>query len=187
MDSLKDQQNQWLKNISTIGNEFSLLLSELDESVYNDFANLAFRLDIPIGELLSFLMNEITGRRDEKFPQLTAQDLEQIWINRNRRVRIGHQTAVQVTEEDLLEYGGNVIFESIELLEFIDVELHTFIKYVKSIRNCHIVKVPSNYPKMVVYAKSSNCSFFEFSDPPVVEYAKEANDIVTDWKTNGEK
>lgn len=187
LDTFKLQQDQWLKNVSTIGNEFSLLLSELDESIYNDFVNLAHRLEIPIGELISILMNEITtSREDKKFPRLSAHDLEQIWVNRHKRVCIGHQSTVQVTENDLLEYGGYVIFENIDLLEFVDVELHTFIKYVKAIRNCRRVVFPSNYPKMIIFARSSNCDFFELFEPPVIEYAKEANDIVTDW-SNGHK
>ncbi|MFX1545965.1 MAG: hypothetical protein ACFFCU_07125, partial [Promethearchaeota archaeon] len=98
-----------------------------------------------------------------------------------------------ITEEDLLDLSGTsmmINFNNIDILEFVNVDSQTFKDFVRSINHCRLVRVPETIPRLLLYAKCHQCSYFEFFekednlklDTKKLEYAKEANKVVEDWR-----
>ncbi|MFX0125590.1 MAG: hypothetical protein ACFFAE_18350 [Candidatus Hodarchaeota archaeon] len=91
---------------------------------------------------------------------------------------------------DLSKTNTKINFKCIDTLEFVNVDLETFKEFVGSINNCHLVRVPQTIPKLLLFTKCHQCSYFEFFEEEInpkldkkkLEYAIEANKVVEDWK-----
>ena len=195
-DLLKEKQN---KN-STINFQsdetFDLLLNEIDETLYNDFYNLAQQVGYTgPGDVFNHLMKEFISRYDGVFPEFSTGSLNKLNLKEKTEISISHKDELTISQEDLLELSdmcAQAKFSHIARLEFSDVDIETFKQYVGSINQCNLVRIPNNFPKLLIYAKCHSCSYFEFYNPDnpsldnkKLEYAKEANQVVEHWKNNG--
>ncbi|MFX1252431.1 MAG: hypothetical protein ACFFCZ_12575 [Promethearchaeota archaeon] len=174
IDELKENQEQWLPIIYRKLGEFNLVINDLKDTVFNDFTSFAQKLGLTPGELLSFLMKKVVtklhhskkGRnsvqfKEELFPQLSTEDLEEIWKSRDK-YEIYDLENLSITKEDLIEADSQISFSNIRLLEFIDIDQKLFMTYVDKIKNCGLVRVPKSISKLLLYAKCSYCDQFEF-------------------------
>ncbi|MFW9904524.1 MAG: hypothetical protein ACFFFH_09350, partial [Candidatus Thorarchaeota archaeon] len=167
-------------------------IKEIDELLYNDFYNLSKRLNYNPGELITSLMEDFVLKFDGAFPDFSAESLKKL-VKKKAEITVSHQEKLSITNVDLLDLSGAsfvVNFTDINTLEFINVDLNTFKEFVNSINHCHIVRVSETIPKLLLYTKCYDCSYFEFLeeephpklDTKKLEYAKEANKVVEDWK-----
>ena len=178
------------------GESFNILLNEIDEFLYNDFYNLAKRLGYSgLGEVLNTLMKDFLSRYDGVFPDFSAKSLKKLLIKEITEISIDHKEELSVNQEEILELsdsGIRINFNHIERLEFINVDIETFKQYIGSINYCTLIRVPDDFPKLLLYTKCHHCSYFEFYkadasrlDNKKIEYAKEANKMVEHWNNNG--
>lgn len=196
-DLLKEKQNKNLANNFQSDETFNLLLNEIDETLYNDFYNLAQRIGYSgPGDVLNHLMKEFISRYDGDFPEFSARSLNKLLLKEKTEISISHKEELTISQEDLLELSDmcvQVKISHIDRLEFdIDVDIDTFTTYVGSINQCNLVRFPNNFSKLLIYAKCHRCSYFEFYNPDnsslnnkKLEYAKEANQVVEHWRNNG--
>ncbi len=195
-DALKERYVKYLPSNICKEDSLNLLLNEIDELLYNDFYSLSKRLGYSgPGEVLNYLMNDFVSRYDGVFPDFSAKSLNKLLLKGLTEISVNHQGHLSINQQDLLELSDNCIrinFNHIETLEFIDVDLDSFKKYIGSINHCTTVRIPQDFPKLLLYAKCHNCTYFEFYkrnqsnlDSKKIEYVKEANHIVEDWKKNG--
>jgi hypothetical protein len=195
-DAFKERQVKNLPSNLCKEDSLNLLLDEIDEFLYNDFYNLAKRLGYSgPGEILNQLMNDFISRYDGAFPDFSAKSINKLLLKELTEISVNHQEQLTINQKDLLELSdtcARINFNHIETLEFSNVDLDTFTKYVGSINHCTIVRIPEDFPKLLLYAKCHNCTYFEFNktnqpnlDSKKIEYVKEANYIVEDWKNNG--
>ncbi|MFX0117428.1 MAG: hypothetical protein ACFFB3_22970, partial [Candidatus Hodarchaeota archaeon] len=148
---------------------FKLIIEELDEAVYDNLANLARRLELPPGEILSFLMKEVVTNFDGNFPEFSGKTLEPLCKRKKLRISISSQEILTVTNQDLIEMNAKVTFHRIDHLQFVDVDIEAFKTYVDKIHHCGLIQVPASLSKLLVYAKCHHCDlidFYEGSTPP---------------------
>jgi len=186
----KDAQTSLIPQIYRDDNDLNILVREIDETLYNDFISLSNKIQLSPGEVLSSLMNDlITSFDGTSFPLFSADNLEKLILRRKFDIKINHQENLIISQKDLVEMGVKVNFVHIHTLEFSDVDLDTFITFVGSIDYCNLVSVPKSIPRLILWSKCHNCSHFQFLDPskdkPILRYAKEANQVVENWKNNG--
>ncbi|MHA2244178.1 MAG: hypothetical protein ACXADY_04360 [Candidatus Hodarchaeales archaeon] len=192
IDILKESKNKWIRKEDLNEQSLNLLIEEIDELLYNDFYNLSKKLDYDPGEVLNSLMEDFILRFKGVFPNFSADSLKKL-LKRKAELSVSNQEKLSITNEDLLdlsEPSTRISFNHIDTLEFVNVDLKTFREFVSSINGCHLVRVPQTIPKLLLYTKCHQCSYFEFFeekfDPKLdskkLEYAKEANKVVEDWK-----
>ncbi|MFX1284044.1 MAG: hypothetical protein ACFFB5_10335 [Promethearchaeota archaeon] len=192
IDILKEARNKWIQKNDLNEESLNLLIKEIDELLYNDFYNLSKKLDYNPGELLTSLMEDFVLKFDGAFPDFSADSLRKL-MKRQAEISVSHQEQLIITNEDLLDLSKTNItinFNYIDTLEFVNVDLESFKEFVNSINHCHLVRVPETIPKLLLYTKCFQCSYFEFieQDPhpkldnKKLEYAREANKVVEDWK-----
>ena len=191
IDILKEIQEK-LGHLSQIfQKDFNSLitLSEMDETLYNDFQQIAERMGLSHGEVLSIMMKEfIEHFKENSFPQLSSQSL--LTANRNLPVvTVAFQDNLRITEQSPQDLSSKISFEQINLLEFENVSVETFINKIEKIQDCKIVKVPLFFPRLLPYSKCHNCELIGFSESlshSYADYIKEANQVIENWQ-NGTK
>ena len=192
IDVFKEAHNKWIKKYDLNGQSSNLLINENDELLYNDFYNLSKMLNYDPGEVLTSLMEDFVLKFDGVFPEFSADSLRKL-MKRQPEISVSNQDQLSITNKDLLDLTETKLkinFNNINTLEFVDVDIETFKEFVSSINHCHLVRVPQTIPKLLLYTKCHQCSFFEFLEgkspsklaSEKLEYAKEANKVVEDWK-----
>ncbi|MFX0210253.1 MAG: hypothetical protein ACFFDT_30015 [Candidatus Hodarchaeota archaeon] len=142
-----------------------IMMSEVDESLYNDFMELSTRLALPIGVLLSSLMKALIESEDNTFKNVSRASLQHL-IHKQAKVSISHHNYLEVKKNDLQQLNETVSFSHIHCLRFTpDVDINTFMSKVKNISYCQYVNVPEKFPKLLVYAKLYGCLAVEFASP----------------------
>ncbi len=191
-NALKEAEKSCIQKDHSDEQSLNLLLQEVDEFLYNDFYYLSKKLNYSPGEVLTFLMEDFISRFDGVFPDFSAESLSKL-LNINSKISINRQEQLAITNEDLLDLSDTntqIDFNYIDTLEFLNVDVKSFSRFVCSISNCNLVRVPQTIPKLLLYAKCRNCSYFEFFEEDhhsllnakKLEYAKEANEVVENWK-----
>ncbi|MFX1508528.1 MAG: hypothetical protein ACFFDC_20800 [Promethearchaeota archaeon] len=192
IDVLKEARKRWIQKYNLSDDSLNLLIKEIDELLYNDFYNLSKRLNYNPGELITSLMEDFVLKFDGAFPDFSADSLKKL-MRKQAEITVSHQEKLTITNDDLLDLSGASVmvnFIDIDTLEFINVDLETFKEFVNSITHCNLVRVSETIPKLLLYTKCYDCSYFEFLeqeprpklDTKKLEYAKEANKVVEDWK-----
>jgi hypothetical protein len=189
-EAYKEAQTRLIPQIYRSENDLNILVREIDETLYNDFLSFSNKLQLSPGEILSSCMKDLIKNFDgTSFPLFSADNLEKLILRRKFDIKISHQENLIISQKDLVEMGVKVNFSHIHTLEFPDVDLDTFITFIGSIDHCNLVSVPKSIPKLILWSKCHNCSGFQFFDPnkekPILQYAKEANQVVENWKNNG--
>jgi len=192
IEALKEAHKKWIQRNDLNDESLDLLIKEIDEFLYNDFYILSKKLNHNPGELLTSLMEDFVLKFDGAFPDFSADSLNKL-IKKQAEISVSHQDQLTITSDDLLdlsETGLVINFNDIDMLEFIDVDSKTFKEFVNTINHCKLVRVPETIPKLLLFTKCHECSYFDFfeQDPhpkidnKKLEYAKEANKVVEDWK-----
>lgn len=166
IDEIKEIQEGWIPIMFRKRPDFKLVIDELDEAAYNDLSSMASKLDLPPGEVLSFLMKEVVANSDGAFPELSSKILEPLQKKKMLRISIHSQETLSVSHQDLVEIQAKVSFNRIDILQFLDIDLETFKTHVDKIHHCGLVQVPSSLSKLLVYAKCHHCDLIEFYDGP---------------------
>ncbi|MFW9992691.1 MAG: hypothetical protein ACFFD4_11645 [Candidatus Odinarchaeota archaeon] len=164
IDEIKEEQSGLLPIMFRKNRDYKLLVNGVEESVINDLNLLAHKLDIPEGELLSFLMKEAMRDFNGTFPTLSTKVLKPLLEKKRMKITISDYDFLSVSEQDLLETDARISFHNIDNLEFIDVNHKTFMRHIGHITGCGQVRVPRSLSKLLVYAKCTNCGQFEFVD-----------------------
>ena len=90
-------------------------------------------------------------------------------------MKVGHVKELTVDRGDLAELEPRVRFSHVERLEFdATVDEGLFHEKVKGISHCGLVRFPEGFSKLLVFAKSSFCSGYEFVAHPGVESQAES-------------
>ncbi|MHA2225868.1 MAG: hypothetical protein ACXAC8_11725 [Candidatus Hodarchaeales archaeon] len=193
-EDLRLSFEKYLPDFFRTEKDLNLILNEIDEMDFNDFLNVSNKLQVPPGEILSSLMQDVVANYNINghFPNFSANNLEKLVLKRKFKISIDHQESLTIEQHDLVEMGVKINFNHIETLEFgPDIDMETFITFVGMIQNCNLVRVPKTIPKIILWSKCNNCSYFQFYGEkiakPEIQYAKEANQVVEDWKVNGSK
>jgi len=186
VDSLKASQRSENYHF-TDSSDSLLILSEIDEDVYNDFQNFSRKLRRTDGEILSNLMILFLKYINDngQFPDLSAKELVSMVKGFVPTIRVANHDYVRITNADLQELDVKVNFRNIDNL-VLDVNPTVFASRINSIRDCDIVQVPKSLPKLLVYLKTNNCQEIRFlpsisTTGPALDYAKEANHLVDKW------
>jgi len=191
---LKEAHNKWIRKYDFNNKSLNLLIKVIDELLYKDFINLSKKLGYNPEELLAFLMEDFILKFNGEFPDFSADSLKKL-MKKQAEISVSHQDQLTITNEDLLDLSETnikVTFNNIDTLEFVNVDLKTFMEFVGSINHCYHVRVPQTIPKLLLYIKCHQCSYLEFFeeksypklDSEKLEYAKEANKVVEDWKND---
>jgi hypothetical protein len=170
IDDLREARYGWASEAYEYSNSMKLRLGELDEETYNRLEFAASRLHVGVGRLLNEMMGKVLEKRDEAaegIPAISSKDLSHLYEKRKASVKISHVGDLMVTREDLEEMGPRVKFSHVRSLEFDpSVGERLFHEKVKNISHCGLVRFPENFPKLLAYAKSSFCDYYEFTTPP---------------------
>jgi hypothetical protein len=185
LDSLKSIQETLQLRIPHYSKFKSILfLSEIKENLYNDFQNFSIKLGRSTGEILTSLMAQFLSKFDEKrFPQLSASELVRRLSKTQPRIEVAHLENLHITDSDLEDVDLKVDFIQIDNLE-LNLSPEIFLSSIHHIKKCKIVKISSSIPRLLVYAKISQCNEIHFlpDDKACLDYVKEANQLVEDWK-----
>jgi len=184
VDSLKAFQRSENYRFTNKSDSF-LILSEIDQDIYNDFQNFSRKLHRTDGEILSNLMTLFLKYISDngQFPDLSAKELVSMVKGLIPTIRVANHDYVHIINADIQELDVKVNFRNIDNL-VLDVDPAIFASRINSIRDCDIVQVPNSLPKLLVYLKTNNCREIRFQPPnakPALEYAKEANQVVDKW------
>ncbi|MFW9853675.1 MAG: hypothetical protein ACFFFG_01350 [Candidatus Thorarchaeota archaeon] len=188
---LKDNLSQFATNVTYDIRSLNLLLSSIDEITYNDFFNLSNKLQMAPGKVLSSLMKDfIDSTREGVLKDFSTRNLENLIRQTRPRISISNQEEISVSRQDLIDLKMRIDFKNIKVLNFeFDVDLETFNAFVGSISNCNLVRIPVSIPKLIIWSKSRECSYYQLYDSEskekkAVAYAMEANEVVEEWRKN---
>ena len=185
LDSLKTMQETLHSRIPHYSKLNSILfLSEIQENLYNDFQNFSIKLGKSTGEILTSLMTQFLSKFDEnKFPKLSASELVRRLSKAQPRIEVAHHENLRITDSDLEDVDLKVDFIQIDNLE-LDLSPDIFLSSIHTIKKCKIVKISSSIPKLLVYAKISQCNEIHFlpDNKAYLDYVKEANQLIEEWK-----
>ena len=164
LDELKEAvENPVQSTMYVKDSNFKILLSEVEESLYNDFLCLSHRLGLPPGKILTFLMDFVLKTSDdESIPKLSSSSFVQLFGKSKPEIKIRDQEFLTVTGAELHAMDGKVSFYNIDTLQFTEIDTETFSTSINKIRNCGIVRVPVSLLKLLVYAKCHQVDLFEF-------------------------
>ncbi|MHA1449479.1 MAG: hypothetical protein ACTSP4_08680 [Candidatus Hodarchaeales archaeon] len=160
VDDLKNAQMTLKNSIFHQKDLTTLVINEMNGSLYNDFCIASYKLGITSGKALTLLMKEVLRVNKDDFPVITAKILV---AGETEVVRISDHRFLKVYSKDLIETDAPVSFDHIEYLDLEKVDSHVFLKYIRLISNCAYIRLSSSIPKLLVYTKSNKCGFFEFT------------------------
>ena len=163
---------------------FNLLLSDIDENLFNDFQSLSDKVGLPPGEILSHLMREALHSPDASS---SAKDLSSLINHGLPDFTVSGQDSLVVSGDDLVKSNFRMAFKHIDTLEFVNISPDMFQKFVSKITNCQLVRLPSSIPKLLVYSKLRNCDNILFYEADVLDYASTAQNVVEQWKNGDEE
>jgi len=163
IDELRESRYGWINHANNRVQSMKLMLSWLDEGVYNNLQSKASSLGIEDGKLLNELMRQALAKsQNEDFPELSAKDIAYLRKGEGH-ISIEHLSELVVSRKDLEESKYRVKFAYIDDLKFeADIDNELFYKKVKGISHCGRVKLPTNISKLLVYAKACFCREYEF-------------------------
>jgi hypothetical protein len=168
LDDLREARYGWISDAERRRDSMKLMLSELDEGAYNALESASSRLGVSVGRLLNEMMGKAVdkGGAGGEFPDLSSDDISHLLRRDGGAVKIQHLQELTINGADLADVGLRVKFSHIGNLEFDEtVGEDQFWGKVKGISHCRNIKLPGNLSKLLVYAKSSHCDTFEFTQP----------------------
>ncbi len=134
----------------------------INSDLYDKAAEVARRTGKTIGDIvnesLKLFLDLTEGLRTNLQPIVSgakeASRMIEAGISTLAPVMITGLDELEVSKEDLEQFGKRVIFSDIDKLYFTDdVDSETLEKYVAMIRNCEEVRVPKNISKLLVLSR----------------------------------
>lgn len=146
-----------LKNVTIRG---------IDGEIYDQFSHKIKNLRMNLGEAITKMMRDIITDLDESLDQLPALRARTTFNNFTlERLSINHYDRLKISRADLEEANAQVSFSHIDKLSFFpDVTREIFTRYVKSVTHCGTVRMPSIFPKLIMYSKLQFCDRIEVYD-----------------------
>ncbi|UYP47120.1 hypothetical protein NEF87_003405 [Candidatus Lokiarchaeum ossiferum] len=143
------------KYFSEKDNLKSISIRGVNAEVYEQFVNKTKDLDMNVGMAVSKMMKDVVDSIEEGFPQISAKVLRP--LNKKPLAVIGHEN-LTVTKQDLIDAANEISFINIKKLSFApDVDKETFQQYILKIINCHNIRIPNIFPKLVLLSKLQDC------------------------------
>lgn len=149
--------NSKLKNVTIRG---------INSEVYDQFSHKIRNLRMNLGEAITKMMNDIIIDLDDSLNDLPALRARTTFDNFHlERLSINHYDRLKISRADLEEANAQVVFSHINKLTFLpDVTREIFTRYVKRVTHCGIVRMPSIFPKLIMYSKLQFCDRIEIYD-----------------------
>ena len=154
----------------TNGNERklrSVTIRGIDGKSYDTFSEKIKLIEgYTLGEAVTKMMQDVLDTFEDTFPDLSA--------GRSRRHKelprtsISNHEVLTISENDLIEAKSRISFNNCELIQFSpDITSDSFVRYVRYLSNCELVRIPNTLPKLLVYSKVEHCDQIEIYDPSV--------------------
>ena len=155
-ERLKEEKPK-LKNVTIRG---------IDSETYDHFSRKIRNLEMNLGEAITKMMNDIILDLDNSLDHLPYLRAKSTFRNYQlERLNISHYDRLKISRADLEEAKAQVEFSHIDKLTFLpDVTRDIFNSYVRNVSHCGTVRVPSIFPKLVMYAKIQFCDKIEIYD-----------------------
>jgi hypothetical protein len=159
----KTEEEGWEEEISKLKN---VTIRGIDSDIYDQFSHKIKNLRMNLGDAITKMMKDIIVDLDESLDDLPALRIRTTFNNfALERLSINHYDRLKIGRADLEEANAKVSFSHIEKLTFLpDVTREIFTRYVQSVTHCGIVRVPSIFPKLIMYSKLQFCDKIEVYD-----------------------
>ncbi len=156
----KTEDEGWKEGKSKLKN---VTIRGIDSDIYDQFSYKIRNLRMNLGEAITKMMNDIIVDLDDSLDHLPALRARTTFDNFTlERLSINHYDRLKISRADLEEANAQVNFSHIDKLIFLpDVTREVFTRYVKSVTHCGIVRMPSIFPKLIMYSKLQFCDRIE--------------------------
>jgi hypothetical protein len=155
-EDLKIDDEDWEERKSKLKN---VTIRGIDSEVYDQFSYKIKNLRMNLGDAITKMMNDILVDLNDSLDHLPALRARTTFDRfKLKRIRINHFDQLKVGRADLEESDKMVEFSHIDRLTFLpDVTREVFSKYVQGVSHCGTVRVPSIFPKLIMYSKLQFC------------------------------
>ncbi|MFX0014381.1 MAG: hypothetical protein ACFFB2_08595 [Promethearchaeota archaeon] len=139
-----------LKNVTIRG---------IDSEIYEQFSYKIKNLRMNLGDAITKMMKDILVDLNDSLDHLPALRARTTFDRFElKRIRIIHYDRLKIGRADLEEADAMIDFLHIDQLTFLpDVTQEVFTRHVRSISHCGTVRIPSIFPKLVMYSKLQFC------------------------------
>ncbi|MFX0211670.1 MAG: hypothetical protein ACFFDT_37180 [Candidatus Hodarchaeota archaeon] len=159
-EDLKTEDEDWEEEKSKLKN---VTIRGIDSDIYDQFSHKIRNLRMNLGDAITKMMKDIIVDLDESLDDLPALRIRTTFKNfALERLSINHYDRLKIGRADLEEANAKISFSHIGKLTFLpDVTREVFTRYVKSVSHCGIVRMPSIFPKLIMYSKLQFCDRIE--------------------------
>ncbi len=160
---LKSDHEDWEEKKTKLKN---VTIRGIDTDTYDHFSRKIRNLDMNLGDAISKMMSDIVRDLDETIDHLPGLRARTTFNNfKLERVSISHYGRLEVGRADLEEANARIAFSHIDRLTFLpDVTRDVFDRYVRNVSHCDTVRMPSIFPKLILYSKVDFCEKIEIYD-----------------------
>ncbi|MHA2244179.1 MAG: hypothetical protein ACXADY_04365 [Candidatus Hodarchaeales archaeon] len=146
-----------LKNVTIRG---------IDSETYNQFSRKVRNLEMNLGEAITKMMSDIIIDLNDSLDHLPGLRARTTFRNYQlERLKISHYDRLKISRTDLEEAKAYLSFSHIDNLTFLpDVTRDIFTRYVRNVSHCGTVRIPSIFPKLVMYSKLQFCDEIKVYD-----------------------
>ncbi|MFX1508529.1 MAG: hypothetical protein ACFFDC_20805 [Promethearchaeota archaeon] len=157
---LKTEDEEWEEGKSKLKN---VTIRGIDSDIYDQFSHKIRNLRMNLGDAISKMMKDIIVDLDESLEDLPALRVRTTFNNfALERLSINHYDRLKIGRSDLEEANAKVSFAHIDKLTFLpDVTREVFTRYIASVSHCGTVRMPSIFPKLIMYSKLQFCDRIE--------------------------
>ncbi|MFX1284045.1 MAG: hypothetical protein ACFFB5_10340 [Promethearchaeota archaeon] len=159
-EEAENEEEGWKEGKSKLKN---VTIRGIDSDIYDQFSYKIRNLRMNLGEAITKMMNDIIMDLDDSLDDLPALRARTTFNNFTlERLSINHYDRLKISRADLEEANAQVNFSHIDKLTFLpDVTREVFTQYVKSVSHCGTVRMPSIFPKLIMYSKLQFCDRIE--------------------------
>ena len=157
---LKHEDEGWEEERAKLKN---VTIRGIDSDIYDQFSHKIKNLRMNLGDAITKMMKDIIIDLDESLDDLPALRVRTTFNNLAlERLSINHYDRLKIGRADLEEANAKVSFSHIDKLTFLpDVTREVFTRYVISVTHCGTVRMPSIFPKLIMYSKLQFCDRIE--------------------------
>ena len=140
----------------------NITIRGVDLEVYEAFTSKLREYNMNIGEAFNKMIQDVLENFDAIFNQSSNYDYYEQQRRLPRLSIESHQELV-INVKDLEETKSRISFRNIDSLSFDEtVTKESFLKHVKDIRRCSMVKFSTSFPKLIALAYCEDCDNVEF-------------------------
>ncbi len=162
-EGLRSDHEDWEEKKAKLKN---VTIRGIDSDTYDQFSRKIRNLDMNLGDAITKMMEEIVRDLDDSINHLPGLRARTTFNNfKLERVSISHYDKLEVGKADLEEANARIAFSHISRLTFLpDVTRDVFNRYVRNVSHCDTVRIPSIFPKLILYSKIDFCEKIEIYD-----------------------